>query len=229
MECKSCKTMSNTKQDESVECNVKVRSINVGRTRIRDSDGFIGTVVYLGPVASAKNPMEIYAGVLWDDPTRGKHDGSVICRATKDLIRYFCAPPNGGSFLRLRKMDLGVSLTQDLIQERYVEMNAPLIAPNNMLPHTARTASGKPKDIELLGELKIRQKQQMEALPKISLRSLGIARFSTGQALALLQPTISKLEAKGLLETISQAGEPWLRPTVLGQRFQNDVLEAFLK
>ena len=51
----------------------------------------------------------------------------------------------------------------------------------------------------------------------------------TGQALALLQPTISKLEAKGLLETISQAGEPWLRPTVLGQRFQNDVLEAFLK
>ena len=173
--------MKTTKQDDSAACAVEVSQLTAGRTRIRDGDGFIGTIVYLGPVASAKNTTEIYAGVLWDDPTRGKHDGSVICRATKDLIRYFSAPPFGGSFLRLRKIDLGVSLTQDLIQDRYVEMNAPLIAPNNMLPHTARTASGKPKDIELLGELKIRQKQQMEALPKISLRNLGIARLGTGE------------------------------------------------
>jgi len=151
--------------------------ITVGKTRIRDSDGFLATVVYLGPVASAKNLSEVYAGVIWDDPTRGKHDGSVISRATNELIRYFSAPPNGGSFLRISKMDFGVALAQDLIQERYVDMAAPLVAPNNLLPHTARTSSGKPKEIELLGELKIRTRQQVETLPKISLRSLGISKL----------------------------------------------------
>lgn len=29
-----------------------------GETRIRDADGFVGTVVYVGPVASAKNADE---------------------------------------------------------------------------------------------------------------------------------------------------------------------------
>ena len=50
----------------------------------------------------------------------------------------------------------------------------------------------------------------------------------TGQPLALVQATLNKLYSKGLLENVSQAGEPWLRPTALGARFQNDVLEAFL-
>ena len=51
----------------------------------------------------------------------------------------------------------------------------------------------------------------------------------TGQPLVLVQATITKLEAKGLLVTAHTAGEPWLRPTELGQRFQNDLLEAFLR
>jgi hypothetical protein len=39
-------------------------------TRVRDASGFVGTVVYLGPVASAKSTSEIYAGISWDDVTR---------------------------------------------------------------------------------------------------------------------------------------------------------------
>jgi hypothetical protein len=39
-----------------------------------------GTVRYFGPLSNAKG---MWIGVEWDDPNRGKHDGS------KDGIRYF--------------------------------------------------------------------------------------------------------------------------------------------
>ena len=147
-------------------------------TRIRDADGFCGTVVYVGPVASAKNAQETYAGIVWDDPSRGKHDGSVICRKTNDLVRHFSCGPTQGSFLRLHKLDLGVALTVELLRSKYVEMQAPVIAPNNLLPHTARTSSGKEKPIEFLGELKIRERQQLVVIDKVSLRREGISRAS---------------------------------------------------
>lgn len=145
-------------------------------TRIRDADGFIGTVAYVGTVASSKNPTEIYAGIVWDDHSRGKHDGSVICRRTNQFVRHFsCDGAMQGSFIRLRKLDFGVTLTKQLLRQKYVDMNAPIIAPNNVLSHTATTASGHEKSIEFLGELKIRRRQQLESIDKISLRREGIS------------------------------------------------------
>jgi len=153
-------------------------SLVANETRIRDSDGFCGTVVYIGPVASAKNPEEIYAGIKWDDRSRGKHDGSVICRRTNELVRHFSCGPTQGSFLRLNKMDRGVALTASLLKTKYVDMDAPVIAPNNLLPHTARTSSGRAKPIEFLGEMKIRERQQLADIDTISLRREGISRAS---------------------------------------------------
>ena len=148
-----------------------------GETRIRDVDGFCGTVVYVGPVASAKNPSEEYAGIVWDDPSRGKHDGSVICRRTNQIVRHFsCTGPTQGSFLRLNKMDCGVPLNASLLRSKYVEMQAPVVAPNNILPHTAMTSGGHEKPIEFLGEMKIRKWQQLEDIDKVSLRREGISQ-----------------------------------------------------
>lgn len=147
-----------------------------GQTRIRDRDGFVATVVYVGPVASAKNSKEVYAGVVWDDPSRGKHDGSVVCRTTNQVVRHFggCGPTQG-SFLKVSKLDRGLPLTAELLKEKYVAMQAPVIAPNNLLPHTARTSKGLEKPIEFLGELQIRRRQQLEDIHKISLRREGIS------------------------------------------------------
>jgi hypothetical protein len=144
-----------------------------GKTRVRDVDGFCGTVEYIGPVASAKNENEIYVGISWDDPRRGKHDGSVICRKTKKLVRHFSC--KGGSFLRLSKVDVGIPLNLSVIQSKYVQRDAPLVAPNNVLPHFARTSSGKEKPIEFLGELKVRHHQQIEVLSRMALRNMGIS------------------------------------------------------
>jgi tubulin-specific chaperone E len=42
--------------------------------------GYIGTIKYVGEVDGTNG---IWLGVEWDDPSRGKHDG------TKDGKRYF--------------------------------------------------------------------------------------------------------------------------------------------
>jgi tubulin-specific chaperone E len=47
------------------------------RLRVQNNSG---TVRYLGQVTGAKGA---WIGVEWDDPARGKHDGS------KDGVRYF--------------------------------------------------------------------------------------------------------------------------------------------
>ncbi|KAG7217941.1 hypothetical protein INR49_020763 [Caranx melampygus] len=58
------------------------------------------TVRYVGPVPPTAG---LWLGVEWDDPTRGKHDGS------HDGVQYFsCRHSTGGSFLRPGKVSFGV-------------------------------------------------------------------------------------------------------------------------
>eukprot|EP00979_Chaetoceros_neogracilis_P004121 scaffold720_cov157-Chaetoceros_neogracile.AAC.3 len=100
----------------------------------------------------------------------------------------------GGSFLRLNKIDLGVELSLKLIQSRYVDPDAPLVAPNNILPYSARTSSGRNKPIEFLGEMKVRKRQQLEDLDDISLRSMGISKCANGDERELLTNTFQHLK-----------------------------------
>ena len=150
-------------------------SLRPNITRVRDASGFVGTVLYVGPVASAKASTEIYAGISWDDVTRGLHDGSVISKETNQIVRHFKCGSTQGSFLRLSKVDVGVALTPQLMRSRYVRPDAQLIAPDNLLPHVALTSSGRDKPIEFWGEVKLRNRQQLEVVEQISLRMLGIS------------------------------------------------------
>lgn len=161
-----------------------VSQLVVDKTRIRDEDGFVGTVRYVGPVASAKkNPDEVYVGVEWDDASRGRHNGSVVCRRTRQLVQHFVCSGGSmsGSFVRPHKIDLGTELSQSLVRSKYVDMDAPLVAPGNILPDAyARTSSGvEKKPIEFVGELKIRKQQQIDSLHRMALRNQGIATVDT--------------------------------------------------
>ena len=128
--------------------------------RVRDSDGFYGTILYVGAVASAKKQTDTYCGVEWDDNTRGKHDGSVISRATNQIVRHFkCEDPSptAGSFVKPAKLDFGVDFATTL-SNRYVDPSAPLLAPDNKFDGcVAMTKSGRPKQIEFFGEEKVRE------------------------------------------------------------------------
>ena len=176
--------------------------IIIDQTRVRDAAGFCGTVAYVGPVASASDPSQIYAGVVWDDPSRGKHNGTVVCQRTGQLVAHIsrkqCPHPTGASFVKLHKLDRGTVATPAVLTDRYVALDDPqrvTIHNNNnnnnnnntdsvLLPHTVRTASGKhDKPIELHGELHIRRYQQVgdRALRHVSLRLAGLYSLDTTQ------------------------------------------------
>ena len=68
-------------------------------------------VAFTGAVGTSKGE---WIGVIWDDVTRGKHDGS------HEGVRYFDAGgPTAGSFIRAKKLDPVLSLLQALTQ-RYM-------------------------------------------------------------------------------------------------------------
>uniref|UniRef100_A0A8C2AFW8 Tubulin-specific chaperone E n=1 Tax=Cyprinus carpio TaxID=7962 RepID=A0A8C2AFW8_CYPCA len=77
-------------------------------------DGERGTVRYVGPVPPTAG---LWLGVEWDDPERGKHDGS------HEGVRYFtCRHPTGGSFVRPKKASFGVDYVTALKQRYEVEL-----------------------------------------------------------------------------------------------------------
>lgn len=182
----------------------------VGTTRVRDAAGYRGTVAYVGSVASASDQSQIYAGIIWDDFERGKHNGSVVCKRTGALVSHFACPhPTGASFVKVQKLDLGTILTPNVLQQRYVAMDSDeCVAPDNVLPHTAATASGKnDKPIELLGELKIRRYQQVPDLKTLSLRLTGLSGMN-------FEADWSRAQH---VQTLDLAGNLFCDWTILGQ------------
>ena len=63
------------------------------------------TVRYIGPVQGQEGT---WVGVEWDDPARGKHDGST------GGVKYFetTRGPTAGSFIRMEKVDFGCSVLE---------------------------------------------------------------------------------------------------------------------
>jgi len=70
----------------------------VGQRIVFTRDGEKGTIRFIGKIHSDSDPQienQTWAGVEWDTPTRGNHDGQV------DGKRYFtCSKGGSGSFLR---------------------------------------------------------------------------------------------------------------------------------
>lgn len=139
--------------------------------RVRDQEGFKATVRYLGPVVVAKNKEEIWAGVEWDDKTRGKHDGSCV-DDQGTVHRYFKCDFGAGSFIKPSKISRGRSFVEAL-RDRYVDLDAPkLVKEGTALPDAfVTTSKGNQKTIEFVGEEKIRKRQQLSVITKVSIRN----------------------------------------------------------
>uniref|UniRef100_A0A8C7GAW1 Tubulin-specific chaperone E n=1 Tax=Oncorhynchus kisutch TaxID=8019 RepID=A0A8C7GAW1_ONCKI len=73
-------------------------------------DGERGTVRFVGTVPPT---AELWLGVEWDNPDRGKHNGS------HEGVHYVtCRHPKGGSFVRPKKASFGVDYLT-AIRRRY--------------------------------------------------------------------------------------------------------------
>lgn len=143
-------------------------------SRIQDLEDFRGTVRYIGPVAAAKSAADIWLGVEWDDATRGKHDGSCL-DSSGNTVRHFQCPPGAGSFVKPNKLRFGKSFVEAL-RERYVGLDAPEEVPGDIVPDAfVLTSSGVQKSIEFVGEHKIRKRQQIDVLNKITMRNCSVS------------------------------------------------------
>jgi hypothetical protein len=151
-------------------------------TRVEDAAGFIGTVRYVGMIHKAS-----YVGVEWDDPTRGKHNGTLVEEnedgSTTSTHYFTTVHATGGSLVKRAKLRTGRALTMDVVHEKYVPMDSTeRVAGLNgvlghMLPSNAKNASSLPKQgkaVELVGELHIRRHQQVEILSSLALRRCSL-------------------------------------------------------
>uniref|UniRef100_A0A671M0P4 Tubulin-specific chaperone E n=1 Tax=Sinocyclocheilus anshuiensis TaxID=1608454 RepID=A0A671M0P4_9TELE len=120
-------------------------------------DGERGTVRYVGPVPPTAG---VWLGVEWDDPERGKHDGS------HEGVRYFtCRHPKGGSFVRPKKASFGVDYVTALKQRYEVELQEAI---GEDLKISSRT-------VMMVGFEDVKQKQRLENLTEISLRRCEVS------------------------------------------------------
>lgn len=131
---------------------------------VKDREGsHLCTVRYHGVIADKQGT---WVGVEWDDPARGKNDGTV------NGTRYFqCRhSSNGGSFIRSDKVKAGVSLA-DAVQQRYT------LAEQDLNDMSIQTASKRTMAVNLSGMDKVsKHLQNLSSLPTMTMHGLSIAR-----------------------------------------------------
>ncbi|XP_033368561.1 geranylgeranyl pyrophosphate synthase isoform X4 [Parus major] len=104
----------------------------------------------------------IWLGVEWDDPQRGKHDGSY------EGIQYFtCRHPKGGSFIRPNKANFGVDFLT-AVKDRY--------GLNDQQDEQYGTVVFGRKTVEFVGMDSVAEQQrQLNKLVDISVRECAVS------------------------------------------------------
>ncbi|OWF42186.1 tubulin-specific chaperone E-like [Mizuhopecten yessoensis] len=128
-------------------------------------DGHFGTVRYIGEITNTK---DCWIGVEWDDSSRGKHNG------IHEGKQYFSTDdPTGGSFVRPRKVKMGVSF-YNAFQDRYGEeedeeagvITAELFVLDN---------NNKKTIVEMVGAKSVNKKQsQLDSLVEVAVRDMSV-------------------------------------------------------
>ncbi|XP_041043383.1 tubulin-specific chaperone E isoform X2 [Carcharodon carcharias] len=164
-------------QSDSVPCDA------VGR-RIIYRDEY-GTVRFVGTVSSAAG---IWLGVEWDNPERGKHNG------THEGVQYFqCSHPTGGSFIRPQKANFGVDFLS-AVRDRYGQEGNQGIQDCRGNP----LRWGK-KPIEFLGSQDVKQRW-FDALLIVSVGGCQVSHANEEDEISNVCPNIVELDlAKNLL------------------------------
>lgn len=147
--------------------------------------GYFGTVRFVGEVPPSEGS---WAGVEWDDSTRGKHSGE------HNGVQYFISSvPGSASFLRPKKITLGTSFVEALA-ERYRRESATAEDQVDMyLPATAKGSHITP--VELVGAEKITEKQShLDTLQSVSLRGMLVASAGSEGEILNTSPNVAELD-----------------------------------
>ncbi|XP_067628456.1 tubulin-specific chaperone E [Eurosta solidaginis] len=132
-------------------------------TRIKVGDNY-GTVKYVGEVTGYSGS---WLGIEWDDPHRGKHNGSLNGK------HYFHTQyPNAGSFVRPGKIGPFMSL-EDAARERYLGYSAERSLNTSLIREAQENMQAS--FFEVVGMDKIARKQsKFEQLSEVSVDSCPV-------------------------------------------------------
>nr|CCA14987.1 tubulinspecific chaperone E putative [Albugo laibachii Nc14] len=186
--------------------------------RIQDAKGDFGTIRYIGPIVTSKDPSAIHYGIEWDNECDEKNrefqDGSIVDPSTNERIHYFTKTKHHScSFLEASNMEEeGALQRQSLIQalfKRYAVSDSkisdatPQISQNDwnqtndvvVIERVPTCAKGTTKPIELVGAQKIRSQQKLEVLEQATLVQSRIDSIGIESDLSLrsLTPKLQEL------------------------------------
>ncbi|KAG7387878.1 hypothetical protein PHYPSEUDO_013529 [Phytophthora pseudosyringae] len=177
--------------------------------RVDDGSGSLGTVRYVGPVATAKDASAVYYGIEWDAWGRGKNDGSVEAPHGERVV-HFSGPPGRqlsghGNLMSYKcsfvkktifdKTSERSSLLQRL-QERYSNGEGGGSSGSSgdvTVAGEVGTTLGSEKPIEFVGAKKLRTQQTLQTIEKISLSGCQIVDMG-GDGLRELAPNLTELD-----------------------------------
>lgn len=151
-------------------------------------NGEYATVHFCGVVPPVAG---LWLGVEWDNPERGKHDGS-----HGGTVYFKCSHPTGGSFVRPNKVNFGVDFLTAL-KKRYVLEDGP-----NDDEKSSSLIVGS-KHVQTVGFDHISKKQsQLRTLQEISLWKCAVSCAGEQGRIAEACPNIRVVDlSKNLLST----------------------------
>ncbi|XP_030765565.1 tubulin-specific chaperone E [Sitophilus oryzae] len=151
-----------------------------------ESGGYFGTVRYIGKLPDYPG---IWYGIEWDDPTRGKHNGTV------NGVQYFQTKHlTSGSFVRREKINFGRSLIEAIIV-RYSGQESDLMKRIHEQQLISLQKSIKAPFIEFVGFEKVSTKQSnFEALGIVSVRLQNVSFIGEPNELGRLCPNIREID-----------------------------------
>ncbi|NXD79779.1 TBCE protein, partial [Halcyon senegalensis] len=147
----------------------------------------------------------IWLGVEWDDPQRGKHDG------TYEGTRYFtCRHPRGGSFIRPAKANFGVDFLT-AVKDRYGLSNK-----QDVQHGTENTVVFGKKTVEFVGMDSIAEQQrQLNQLVDISVRECAVSHAAQKEEISRMCSNIRHINlSKNLISC-------WETVTAIASHIQN--------
>ncbi|KFQ52309.1 Tubulin-specific chaperone E [Pelecanus crispus] len=159
------------------------------------------TVRYVGSVPPTAG---IWLGLEWDDPQRGKHDG------TYEGTQYFkCRHPRGGSFIRPHKANFGVDFLT-AVKDRY--------GLNDEQDGTENTLVFGKKTVEFVGLDSIAEQQrqvQLNQLVDISVRECAVSHAGQKEEISRTCASIRHINlSKNLISS-------WETVTAIASQIQN--------
>ncbi|XP_047615439.1 tubulin-specific chaperone E [Phacochoerus africanus] len=133
----------------------------------------------------------LWLGVEWDNPERGKHDGS-----HEGTVYFKCRHPTGGSFIRPNKVNFGVDFLT-AIKNRYVLEGEP------EEEEKEQTVIIGNKPVETIGfDSVVKQQSQLSKLQEVSLRNCAVNGAGDKRGIAQACPNIRSIDlSKNLLSS----------------------------